>query len=240
MSKASARAMMMTFLLTCAALGCSTPSVGATLGGLPATFQGLLPCADCPGIDYQLNLFDDGVFYLRMSYSERGDATFDDIGTWSIDANSGTLALWGSAETPTLFRIVNEGTLRLLDSQGNDIASRLSYDLRRSEKFVAIEPRMTMRGMYLYFADAGLFTECLTGRMMPVALEGDNAALERAYLNARTEAGENLLVTIEGRIAMRPPMEGDGLRPTVVVEKFIAVTPGGTCTTALNPTARPR
>ena len=216
-------------LLTCAALGCTTASAGSTLGELPATFEGLLPCADCPGIDYQLNLFDDGVFYLRMTYRERGDTAFDDIGTWSIEPDGTTLALRGSAEAPTLFRLIDADTLRLLDRHGRDIESSLSYDLKRSEKFVGMEPRLAMRGMYSYFADAGLFTDCRTGRAMPVATDGDNAALERTYLKSRGEPGESLLVTFEGRIAMRPPMEGDGLRPTVVVDKFQRVFPGETC-----------
>jgi copper homeostasis protein (lipoprotein) len=230
--------MYLTVLLVVAALGCTSTSTGATLGGLPATFEGLQPCADCPGIDCQLNLFDDGVFYLRMAYRERGDAAFDDIGTWSIERDGTTLALSGSGEAPTLLRIVNSDTLRLLDRDGGDIESSLSYDLLRSEDFVAIEPRLMMRGMYSYFADAGLFTECRTGRSMLVATEGDNAALEGAYLKSRGEPGESLLVAFEGRIAMRPPMEGDGLRPTVVVEKFLDVLPDETCAAA--PTARQR
>ncbi len=225
-------------VLTCAALGCASPSVGATIGGLPATFQGLLPCADCPGIDYQLDLFDDGAFYLGMTYRDRGDAAFYDIGTWSIEPDGRTLALRGGADAPTRFRIVDAATLRLLDRAGNDIASSLSYDLQRSVEFVGMEPRLAMRGMYAYFADAALFTECLTGRRMPVAPEGDNAALERAYLKARREPGEELLVSIEGRIAVRPPMEGEGLRPTVVVDAFLAVLPGEACGDA--PTARQR
>ena len=35
----------------------------------------------------------------------------------------------------------------------------------------------------------------------------DNAALERAYLGVREEPGAAVLVTLEGRIAGRPPME---------------------------------
>jgi heat shock protein HslJ len=86
-----------------------------------------------------------------------------------------------------------------------------------------------MRGMYRYFADAGLFTECLTRRRWPVAQEKDNAALESAYSKARLTAGEELLVNLEGQLATRPKMEGQGTQPTLVVERFIGVWPTEKC-----------
>jgi copper homeostasis protein (lipoprotein) len=36
-------------------------------------------------------------------------------------------------------------------------------------------------------------------------------------------------VTLQGRVALQPNMEGDGLQPTLVVERFTGVWPGGTC-----------
>ncbi len=86
----------------------------------------------------------------------------------------------------------------------------------------------SMRGMYTYMADAGLFTDCASGQRLPVAQEGDNAALEVAYSKARAGAGVPMLVTVEGRIEMRMPMEGPGPRPMLVVERFISVV-AGTC-----------
>ena len=86
-----------------------------------------------------------------------------------------------------------------------------------------------MRGMYRYLADAGLFTECLTRKTFPVAQEKDNAALESAYARARRTPGEELLVNVEGQVAMRPKMEGEGRQATLVVERFAGVWPGETC-----------
>jgi uncharacterized lipoprotein NlpE involved in copper resistance len=37
-----------------------------------------------------------------------------------------------------------------------------------------------MRGMYSYLADVPVFTECVSGGNLPVALEGDNKALKPA------------------------------------------------------------
>ncbi len=93
----------------------------------------------------------------------------------------------------------------------------------------ADEPQALMRGMYSYMADAALFKECLTGRRMPVAMEADNVALERAYLEAQRQPGEELLIEIEGHIAQRQAMEGDEIVESLVVDRFIAVWPRETC-----------
>ena len=141
----------------------------------------------------------------------------------------GRLALFGDPEAPMLFRVVDLETLRKLDLEGRDIESSLNYDLRRKDAIGTIEPRLTMRGMYRYMADAALFEECLSGRRFQVAQEADNIALERAYLEAQRQPGEALLVSIQGRIAEHPAMEGDAMVLTVVPEHFIGVWPGETC-----------
>ena len=202
----------------------------APLANLPASFVGELPCADCPGIRYQLNLFPDRVFFSRMTYLGRSDDNnFDDIGTWVLSSDRSTIILKGGRDAPAMFRIKDENTLRMLDVEGRDIESPLNYELRRTKSMEALEPRLTMRGMYRYYADAGLFTECLTRRRWPVAQEKDNAALESAYAKARLTTGEELLVSLEGQVAMRPKVEGQGAQPTLVVERFVGVWPGETC-----------
>ncbi len=88
---------------------------------------------------------------------------------------------------------------------------------------------LLMSGMYLYMADAAIFTDCRTGRNLPVAMEGDNRALEEAYLKARHHPGEALLVTLQGRIVERMPMEGPGPVAMLLPEKFHRVSPGEKC-----------
>ena len=160
----------------------SKPAPAAPLGVLPASFIGELPCADCAGIRYHVNLFSDRVYFLRTTYMGRGDsAASDDIGSWVVSSDRGTVILKGGRETPVVFRIKDENTLRMLDVEGRDIESPLNYDLRRTKNFELLEPRLVIRGMYRYFADAGQFTECLTRRKWPVAQEKDNAALESVH-----------------------------------------------------------
>jgi copper homeostasis protein (lipoprotein) len=194
------------------------------LGVLPASFVGELPCADCPGIHYHLNLLPDRVFFLRMTYLERGDAHFDDIGSWVISSDGSTLVLKGGRDAPEMFAIKGRDMLRKLDIEGREIASSLNYDLRKTKTVEPLEPRLTMRGMYR----AGQFTECLTRRKWTLAQEKDKPALEAAYKSRQT-TGEELLVNLEGQFVMRSTGKGTGLRPALVVDRFVGVSPEKTC-----------
>jgi copper homeostasis protein (lipoprotein) len=206
------------------------PPLPAALRQLPASFGGDLPCADCDGVRYRLNLFPDGAFYLGMVHlGKSGGESLDDIGRWMVSSNQKVLVLKGGREAAALFRIVDATTLRKLDLEGRDIQSTLDYAVTRTAGFERLEPKLVMRGMYRYMADAGIFTECSTGQRWPVAQEGDNARLEREYGTVRKEPGGPVLVSVEGRIAMRPKMEGPGLQPALVPVRFIGAFPERTC-----------
>ncbi len=196
----------------------------------PSSYSGILPCASCAGIRYNLNLWPDKAFFLRMTYLGEGHGegdSFYDIGSWGIDDE--ILTLMGGKESSQMFAIRDADTLRKLDVEGKEIQSKLNYDLVRSRHFEPLQPKLPMRGMYSYMADAGLFQECLTGWRLPVAQTGDNAALEAAYIKARREPGEALLVNLDGTIAIRPKIEGEGTQPTLIVDHFKQIWPGETC-----------
>jgi len=90
-------------------------------------------------------------------------------------------------------------------------------------------PVLPFTGEMRYMADAALFTDCRTGRTYPIAMEADYLKMERAYLKAVVEPGAPQYVTFEGFIVPKPKMEGEGLEPTVVVERFINVWPEEKC-----------
>jgi copper homeostasis protein (lipoprotein) len=209
--------------------GPKAAEANGALDALPVTFAGDLPCADCEAIGYHLDLFMDGSFFLRTTYRGKAEGQFDEIGRWAYSSDGKTLLLHGGRDTPGRFAIAGPDALRMLSRDGEQITSNLNYTLRRTPEFTPIEPRLAMRGMYGYLADAATFMECLTGRKMQVAMAGDNRALEAAYTTERREPGEALLVTLEGRIVQRMPMEGSGPVPTLLPEKFIGIWPGETC-----------
>jgi len=200
---------------------------------LPATFAGTLPCADCEGIDYHIDFFADQTYHLRTEYRGEENGTFDDVGRWAWSSDRTVLILRRGGEAPLRFESDGAAGIRLLDQEGESVESELNYTLNRAESFDPFQPELRMRGMYRYMADAAMFMECLTGRRMKVAMEADHGELERAYLDAVAEPGQDLLAVITGRIVQRVPMDGATPAPTVVPVDFHAVWPRETCGTPL-------
>ena len=210
----------------------STASAEQGIAPLPATFAGDLPCADCSGQRLTLTLRPGGIFLLRQTYvgvAEGKDQHVFELGRWAVSEDRTRLILQSGPERPRQFSIKDDGRLRLLGTDGQEIRSQLNYDLTRSERVDPIDDTMPLRGMFSYLADAPLFTECRTGMRFPVAQEGDYLAMERAYLDARRTPGEPLLVTLDGRVTIRPVGEGEALKDATVIERFGRVWPGETC-----------
>lgn len=218
------------------AAGCARPSgperqpppAGAFRLVAPATYTGRAPCADCPGIRLTVTLLPDSTFRLRQVYEDR-KAVFYALGRWSVEENGTRLLLSGGAKREQRFQIVGADSLRMLDSLGRPIQSLLSYSLVRAPGVDPVRDTMRLRGTYIYMADAGRFTECLSGSAFPVAQVGANVALERAYGQARTAPGAPLLVVFRGHFEERPAMEGDRLLQQVVVDSLERVGPGASC-----------
>ena len=196
---------------------------------LPATFKGTLPCADCEGIRYHLDLWPDGVFHLRQTYL--GKSRFvDDRGRWDTDPSRTVISLHGSREILRQFEVKDPHTIRLLDQQGRPIQSSLPYELTSNGSLTPTDLSLELRGFFRYLADAARFEDCLTGRSYPISMEGDYILLERAYLETpKPESGAPLMASFEGDIIGRPAMEGRVLTQKVVVRRFIGVWPGQRC-----------
>ncbi|HZF16380.1 MAG TPA: META domain-containing protein [Steroidobacteraceae bacterium] len=206
-----------------------TRSGEAALADLPATFAGDLPCADCEALRYHLDLFEDGTYFVRTTYAGKSALSIDDIGRWALAADGRTLELRAGREAYERFEVRDAGTLHKLDLAGKPIESRLNYDLTRQPHFDPIEPGLAMRGLYSYWADAGSFTECLTGKRLAVAQEAANGALEAAYMKARSEQGAVVLASIRGRIVTRSPEPGRPAKATLIVDRFDRVSTTERC-----------
>jgi putative lipoprotein len=87
---------------------------------------------------------------------------------------------------------------------------------RRPSQPAPREARLELTGMFAYMADAATITLCADSRRLPVAMEADYRALEAAYLKARTQPGQELLVSLEGggcnRVMGSFELDGDKLR----------------------------
>jgi uncharacterized lipoprotein YbaY/heat shock protein HslJ len=89
--------------------------------------------------------------------------------------------------------------------------------------------RAERSGMFRYLADAATFMDCQTRERWPVAMEGAYKTLESAYLQVRREPGEELMVTLEGRVESRPGADRGRPVSTLIVDRYISFWPGETC-----------
>jgi uncharacterized membrane protein len=118
------------------ALPPSADSTGESISG-PASkasgsYQGTLPCADCPGIDYQISLYDDHHYRELMVYRDRNEGkAFIDTGAWKME-NDSIIQL--VRRTPQRF-LFEDGKLYSLDGEGQRIRGALAdnYILRPVE-----------------------------------------------------------------------------------------------------------
>ncbi|MEQ9878265.1 envelope stress response activation lipoprotein NlpE [Pectobacterium aroidearum] len=194
-------------------IGCHTRSQvqEEPLKPMAQSYRGVLPCADCGGIDTSLFLEKDGTFVLREQYqtTREGNNTFASYGQWRRTADK--LVLTDSSGEKRYFRPVDKG-LEMLDQQGLPINSSLPRQLTATEQALPNTP-MSMKGMYRYLADAATFSDCATGKTFVVA---SNAVLERMYLRTTVSAGEPVLVSFTAHFAVIPSMEEGQMVKAVV------------------------
>jgi uncharacterized lipoprotein NlpE involved in copper resistance len=80
-------------------------------------YEGVLPCADCPGIKTRLMLANDGSFEMQSQYLDREPVPRTTHGkfTWQADGNTIVLDANGANQRYT----VGEGRLILLNNDGS-------------------------------------------------------------------------------------------------------------------------
>lgn len=150
------------------------PTQTAELKPMQQSWRGVLPCADCEGIETSLFLEKDGTWVMNERYQgvREEPSSFASYGTWARTADK--LVLTDSKGEKSYYRAKGDA-LEMLDREGNPIESQFNYTLESVSASLPVTP-MPVRGMYFYMADAATFTDCATGKRMPVA---NNAQLER-------------------------------------------------------------
>ncbi|WP_339373800.1 envelope stress response activation lipoprotein NlpE [Xenorhabdus beddingii] len=168
-------------------------------------FNGVVPCADCAGIETTLQLAKDGTYILEQVYLEAKseENTFFETGNWAIKGKKIVLS-YGDGKK-SYYQMKGEN-LVMLDINGEPIESNFNYELGK------VTPK-NLVGEYRYFADAALFTECRTGKRYDASEDID---LERGYSATGVEGGTPVYVEMEGYYTLRPSME-DGLFDNAVM-----------------------
>ena len=105
-----------------------------TIIQIPGIYMGMLPCADCSGIEYTLTMNPDSSFILKSTYLGKpaDHNTFIEAGQWSM-VDKGKLLLELPQEN--LYLKQKGKNLLWLDKQGNEIQSKQNYQLSRIGNF---------------------------------------------------------------------------------------------------------
>ena len=199
------------------------PAHEEALKPMQQSWRGILPCADCEGIETSLFLEKDGTWVMNQHYQgAKAPSSFASYGSWARTADK--LVLTDTQGEKHYFRAKGEG-LEMLDREGNPIESQFNYTLAPVNAALPSTP-MAMRGMYFYMADAASFTDCATGKKVSVA---NNAQLERDYAAARGNDTKPLLLTVNGHFTLEAnPDSGQSVK-TLIVDKDAAFQAGKDC-----------
>ena len=98
-------------------------------------YKGVLPCADCSGIETELVLFKDQTYTITRKYLGKGSTINSDGKTPFSWINGNTIRLDGVIDGPSMY-LVGEGTVTQLDINGNLIKGALKdkYVLKKQQQ----------------------------------------------------------------------------------------------------------
>ena len=185
------------------------------------SFTGTLPCADCPGIQYHLNLYRDGRFEVRQQYLERGDINIIK-GIWLLEKRN--LHLVNQQHTLPAFYFSNNNQLAMLDLAGKPISSAMNYQLKREANFIKLDTRQPMLGLYLLQDNQATFTLCQSGESLAVANTQHHLPMMRHYQQDERLRNKAVIATLVGR--KQDNTQGE---TQLLIEKFEQFWPNAVC-----------
>ena len=122
-----------------------TPPPSSAIGLLPATFFGVLPCVDCKGIRYQIELRPDSRFAEIVQRLHGGDNQSIEVssGIWWISEDGTRLTLDSGADPAgddmrSVWQVEIGHTLRLLEAPLLSITAGPSAELARTDSLPSI------------------------------------------------------------------------------------------------------
>lgn len=109
--------------------GCKEPSATSTIGQADdqhnsrnsldwdGIYYGVLPCADCPGIQTTIHLNRNQTYTFQRKYLAKTDSTYAHTGSFTWNEAGNTIAL-AASDRDTVRYFVGENTLIPVDAQG--------------------------------------------------------------------------------------------------------------------------
>ncbi|MCW9707479.1 copper resistance protein NlpE N-terminal domain-containing protein [Fodinibius salsisoli] len=182
-----------------------------------ATYSGIIPCADCPGILYEIS-FDETQKYSASSiYIGESNRPFTESGSWSVE-NDTLIVLKGDSGDQARQFALDDSSLVMLDQEGNRITGSLAdhyvLDLKDASDKDDSMKWAELREQGVDFRAAG--NEPFWG----LAIDYDSE------MNFHTLGGDSIQVPV-------PDMEQD---TASAARTLVTETESGVLTVALHPT----
>ncbi|MEL4427801.1 copper resistance protein NlpE [Shewanella indica] len=93
------------------------------------SYKGLLPCADCSGIETTLTLKEDNSYRLQQVYQGKDESIFSETGKFTWDGSGSKITLEDGSKY-----LVGENQLFMLDREGNRITGSLADNYRLNKE----------------------------------------------------------------------------------------------------------
>lgn len=108
---------------------------------LPVTYSGIIPCADCPDVEYYLHLENDFQFQKVQWNSDRDTKPLAKSGRWILQED--TLTLYDEEQNQLNSFLYSDEQLTLLDKEENEVTGELAdnYTLSKSHEETSIRQR---------------------------------------------------------------------------------------------------
>lgn len=143
------------FCLTALLFACENNKKAAD--EITGVYYGVLPCADCPGIYYELNLNEDFTFLEKSYYLDAGPDTFKVSGSFRIKPDS-IIVLSAKPANGGFDQLkFSNGTLKVLDNKGNEITTELAeyYVLKTKKPEKMLQENVTISNTKSNFKATG-------------------------------------------------------------------------------------
>lgn len=89
------------------------------------TYKGILPCADCDGLDTEITINENSTFSIKTKYVGKGDKIFELKGNFDWNKSGNMIILREVKNGPNKY-FVGENTLTQLDLSGKKITGNLA------------------------------------------------------------------------------------------------------------------
>lgn len=84
-------------------------SFGCGKSELSGTYEGTLPCADCPGLQTLITFNSDGTFHMEETYLERDVEPIITDGTWILE---GDVITFTAGDYKFEYKVISEKEIR--------------------------------------------------------------------------------------------------------------------------------